>query len=169
MILRYVMTLVALALWPMCATAQELAPPQGRILLTVTGTIGTTNHEDAAAFDLDMLRDLGAETFETTTIWTDGPQTFEGVTLLALLQTLGVSDGELRISAVNDYSIDLPVDEALSAGPLIAWSRNGQIMTLRDKGPLWLVYPYDADTAYQSEVTYARSVWQLDRIEVLRP
>ena len=80
MILRYVMTLVALALWPMCATAQELAPPQGRILLTVTGTIGTTNHEDAAAFDLDMLRDLGAETFETTTIWTDGPQTFEGVT-----------------------------------------------------------------------------------------
>ena len=42
-------------------------------------------------------------------------------------------------------------------------------MTLRDKGPLWLVYPYDADTAYQSEVIYARSVWQLDRIEVLRP
>jgi hypothetical protein len=30
-----------------------------------------------------------------------------------------------------------------------------------------VVYPYDMSTVYQSEVVYTRSVWQLDRIEVL--
>ena len=43
---------------------------------------------------------------------------------------------------------------------------NGEIMSLRDKGPLWVIYPYDQNAAYRSEVTYSRSIWQLDRIEV---
>ncbi|MGE4326166.1 MAG: oxidoreductase, partial [Pseudodonghicola sp.] len=28
------------------------------------------------------------------------------------------------------------------------------------------VYPYDTNPAYQGEVTYSRSIWQLDRITV---
>ena len=40
-------------------------------------------------------------------------------------------------------------------------------MSLRDKGPLWIVYPFDSNPSYSTEVTYARSIWQLDRIEVL--
>lgn len=41
-------------------------------------------------------------------------------------------------------------------------------MSVRDKGPLWVIYPYDSDPALQSEVTYARSIWQLVRIEAVR-
>jgi hypothetical protein len=40
-------------------------------------------------------------------------------------------------------------------------------MRLRDKGPVWVVFPYDLATEYQSEVVYSRSVWQMVRIEVL--
>ncbi|RYH00603.1 oxidoreductase, partial [Salipiger sp. IMCC34102] len=39
-------------------------------------------------------------------------------------------------------------------------------MQVRDKGPLWIVYPYDDTPEYRSEVIYSRSIWQLDRIEV---
>ena len=39
---------------------------------------------------------------------------------------------------------------------------------MRDKGPLWIIYPYDQNTDYQTEVIYSRSIWQLDRIEVLK-
>ena len=49
---------------------------------------------------------------------------------------------------------------------VLAFLRNGDEMSVRDKGPLWVVYPYDSTPEYQSELIYSRSVWQLARIEV---
>ena len=40
-------------------------------------------------------------------------------------------------------------------------------MTLRDKGPLWVIYPFDDDPRYRSETVYFRSIWQLNRIIVM--
>ena len=115
-----------------------------------------------------MLEALAHEEFETTTIWTEGLQHFAGVPLKLLLDTLGVSEGELSATAINDYAISLPVSEALIEGPLIAYERNGRPMSVRDKGPLWLVYPYDHNREFQTKVIYSRSIWQLDRIAVTR-
>ena len=42
----------------------------------------------------------------------------------------------------------------------------GAPMSVRDKGPLWIVYPYDQNTDYQSEVVFSRSIWQLNRITI---
>jgi hypothetical protein len=36
---------------------------------------------------------------------------------------------------------------------------------VRDKGPLWVVYPYDSKPDYQSELIYVRSIWQLAQME----
>jgi len=43
---------------------------------------------------------------------------------------------------------------------------NGNPITVRQKGPLWLIYPYDTNPEYKSEVTYSQSVWQLKSIDV---
>ena len=77
-----------------------------------------------------------------------------------------MSSGTLKAVAVNDYAVEIPVTDAVEGGPIIAWERNGSTMSVRDKGPLWLVYPFDSVPAYQSEVIYSRSIWQLDRITV---
>jgi hypothetical protein len=45
---------------------------------------------------------------------------------------------------------------------------DGNAMSVRDKGPLWVIYPYDSDAAYRTEVIYSRSIWQLDRLEVVQ-
>jgi hypothetical protein len=37
-------------------------------------------------------------------------------------------------------------------------------MTVREKGPLWIVYPYDKNEKFQTEEIYARSVWSLWKI-----
>jgi hypothetical protein len=50
---------------------------------------------------------------------------------------------------------------------MIAFRMNGAPMSVRDKGPLWIVYPYDSDPRFQTEIIYSRSIWQLDRLEVL--
>ncbi|WOI57442.1 molybdopterin-dependent oxidoreductase [Palleronia sp. LCG004] len=148
------------------AIAADLPRPEGDVILTVSGDIASTNADGMAEFDLAMLEEIGISAFETSTIWTDGTQSFEGVALVDLMETLGVEDGTLRATAINDYSIEIPVADAVEGGPILAYRRNGRDMSIRDKGPLWVVYPYDDNSEYRTEVIYSRSIWQLDRIEV---
>ena len=39
-------------------------------------------------------------------------------------------------------------------------------MAVRDKGPLFIVYPYDSDEVLRSERYYNRSAWQLKSLEI---
>ncbi len=148
------------------ASAEGLDAPSGEILLTVSGAVSVTNDGDTAQFDIDMLRSLGETSFTTSTPWTDGPQTFTGVSLKALLQALELESGTLSATAINDYAVDIPVSDAVENGPIVAFLRNGETMSVRDKGPLWIVYPYDSREEYRAEVIFSRSIWQLDRIVV---
>lgn len=146
---------------PAAEAVQAAMRPEGPVLLTVSGAGATDLHYDQALLDT-----LPAGEFTTSTIWTEGPQRFEGVFLHDLLTRLGVSAGTLRLTASNDYAITIPVAEIRAGEALLAFRRNGTEMTLRDKGPLWLVYPYDSSDDFRNEVIYSRSIWQLDRIGV---
>jgi hypothetical protein len=166
MTLRFILSILAAAFLAQAAPAQTLPAPSGEVLLTVTGDIAVTNADGAAVFDRAMLEAMDPVEFSTTTTWTDGPQVFTGVLLLDLLALLGVTEGMLRATAINDYAVDIPVSDAVEGGPIVAYLLNGAPMSVRDKGPLWIVYPYDAKREYRSEVIYSRSIWQLDRVEV---
>jgi hypothetical protein len=163
--------LAAVAFWgwgvmAVAAAPQALPAPAGDVVLTVSGAIAVENAPGLAQFDLAMLEQLGVETLRTTTIWTDGEQEFRGVPLHRLLDRLGVTHGRLEARAINDYAAEVPVSDAVEGGPIIAWMRNGASMTVRDKGPLWIIYPYDARRDYRTEIHYSRSVWQLEQIDV---
>lgn len=148
------------------AWAQTLRTPSGPVLLTVDGPLSVSNVPEGASFDLPMLEALGETSFTTETIWTEGEQTFTGVSLHRLLDALGVEEGSLRAVAINEYWVEIPVSDAEPDGPIIAWARNGKPMSVRDKGPLWVVYPYDDNPDYRSEIIFSRSIWQLKRIEI---
>lgn len=148
------------------AAADALPLPEGEVVLTVSGQITQKNSADAALFDLSMLRDMGVVRIETTTIWTDGPQVFEGVPLTRLIEELGAEGSVISASALNDYTVEIPLSDAVPGGPILAFAQNGAPLSVRDKGPLWVVYPYDAKADYQSEVIFARSIWQVKRMEI---
>ena len=170
--LRTIRAVIALSMLLAAAmTAAQTGPqglpmPSGPVVLTVTGQIATRNTDDAAVFDLAMLEAMGAETIRTSTIWTTGVQEFTGVPLHRLLERLGVTEGRLIARAINDYAAELPMTDAVPGGAMIAFHRNGSPMSVREKGPLWIVYPYDAQESYRSETHFARSVWQLEQIDV---
>lgn len=166
MTLRFILSSLAAAFIGHSAFAQPLGTPAGEVVLTVSGEIAVTNRDGAAVFDRAMLEAMGPETFTTSTSWTEGPQEFTGVLLRNLLDAVGATGGTLRASAVNDYAVDIPVSDAVDGGPIVAYLLGGEQMSVRDKGPLWLVYPYDSRREYRSEVIYSRSIWQLERIEV---
>ena len=148
--------------------AEPLPTPTSPPLLTVSGDILVTNVGDTAQFDLEMLLLMRQVEFTTTTIWTDGTKTFTGFPLAVLLERLGVTSGSLNATAINDYSVSIPVTAIDENAPIIAYSMDGKFMSRRDKGPLWIIYPYDSNTRYRTETVYSRSIWQLDRIEVVQ-
>lgn len=172
---RFLLVAAGLALPAQAALAESAAPaaatalpaPTGPVMLTVTGRIAGTDGSGMARFDAAMLAALPRREFATSTIWTEGVQSFSGVDLRSLIDHLGVTGGTLKITAVNDYSVQIPVSEVVAGGALLADLRDGKPMKVRDKGPLWLVYPYDSAPEFRNEVVYSRSVWQVDRIEVL--
>lgn len=137
------------------------------VLLSVYGNVAAAPEGNTWSFSEADLRAMPVVTFTTETIWTEGEQVFEGVSLHELLAHVGVGDGTLTATAANDYAVSIPVSDAVEGGPIVAYARNGQAMPLRDKGPLWIVYPYDDNEAYKTEEFYSRSIWQLNRIEAI--
>ena len=138
--------------------------PDATVILTIQGAQSPTQDMQ---FSLSALEALDQTEVVTTTVWTEGVQTFQGVSLKALAELLAVTEGSFEVWAANDYLAEIPVSDAVEGGPIIAYRLNGAQMSLRDKGPLWLIYPYDSNPRYRSEVIYSRSVWQLDRIIVV--
>ena len=156
--------LAAIGLAP--ALAHALDAPTGEVVLTIKGNITETNNGDQADFDIAMLEALGTETFETSTQWTEGTPSFEGPTLKAILDAVGAGSTQLRATALNDYSIEMDAGTDGFPGPVIATKMDDARMSVRSKGPLWLVYPYDLDPKFQTEVVFSNSIWQLRSIEV---
>jgi len=151
---------------PEIPDAAELGQPEGRPVLIVSGNISVTNSDEGAAFDIAMLEALGTESFETMTPWYDEPVTFEGVPMTALMEAVG-ADGETILAvALNDYSSEVPISDFAEHGTILALKRDGEYMPIRDKGPIFIVYPYDRDEKLQNQIYYARSAWQVHKIVV---
>lgn len=163
---RIVWLFFALAFPSFYGSAASEGPEPVLLTLEVSDGSGDT----PAVFEL-RLRDLEAYPpveFETNTIWTSGLQKFKGVRLHILLQDFGANSGTLMLQAINDYQIFIPVEEITPDGAIIAYALNDRPMSRRGKGPLWLVYDYDASAEFRTETVYSYSIWQLDRIAVLR-
>ncbi|PSL21980.1 hypothetical protein CLV88_101405 [Shimia abyssi] len=158
-LLQGVMALTLLFFTAISAMANET-------ILTVSGIPTDSGALRVQEYDLAQLRDIGEVSFTTTTPWTEGEQTFTGVPLSKLVASLNLQSGVLMATAVNDYAVEIPMSDALQDGPIIAFLRNDKQMSVREKGPLWIVYPYDSDAKFRTEIVYSQSIWQLDRIMV---
>ena len=144
------------------ANADDVVTTKTDIILTVSSGM------DVLTLDRSDLSKLTVTSFDTSTIWTDGIHTFTGLSVKTLIDLIGVTNGMLRATAINNYAIEIPVSDAVTEGPIIAYLMDDKEMSVRDKGPLWVVYPYDSNPDYRSEVVYSRSIWQLDRIEFVQ-
>ena len=148
------------------AGATSLPQPTEKPILTITGRITTTNKADAAQFDRLMLEALGTSELETTTPWYNGPVRFEGVRMDQLMQEVGATGDTVVVYAINDYSVEIPIEDFARYNVLLALKRDGQYMPVRDKGPLFIVYPYDSMPELKQQKFYTRSAWQVARIVV---
>lgn len=146
--------------------AAALPLPVGKAILTISGSITKTNLGETAAFDRATLEDLGLVGFETTTPWYTGPVRFDGIRMTRLMDAVGATGSSIRAVALNDYTTEIPVSDFEKYGVLLAIKRDGQYMPIRDKGPLFIVYPFDSVAELKSQQYYSRSAWQVAKLVV---
>ena len=92
--------------------------------------------------------------------------TFTGPLGSAVLDLVGASGTTMKVVALNDYASDVPVADFRQHAVILATHRDGTPMAVRDRGPLWIIYPMDRDASLRNAVVYARSVWQIRDIEL---
>jgi hypothetical protein len=148
------------------AGAGSLPAPRAEPILAVSGDIANTNDGAYARFDRAMLEQVGMVTVRTSTPWYDHVVEFEGVPMKALMEHVGADGTQVTATAVNDYQSTIPMADFEEFAVILAMKRDGVDMPIRDKGPLFIVYPYDSDASLQSEQYYSRSVWQVKELEV---
>jgi hypothetical protein len=111
--------------------------------------------------DLDALQQNDVS---TETPWHDGVSTFAGRKLRVLLDAAGASGKMITAHALSDYSANLPVEDTHNFGVTLATRVTAELLPIRDKEPIFIIYPYDSDPTLQHDVYCTRSVWQADRL-----
>ena len=148
------------------AMAGALEAPTGPVILTVSGAIQNTNADDGANFDRAMLVRIGTTVVTTVTPWTEGAVTFGGVLARDLMNAVGASGSRVRAIALNDYTVDIPLSDLVDGEVVLALTLDGEPMRVRDKGPIWIIYPAESPTELQNQATRRKMVWQLRELHV---
>lgn len=165
--LRGLLSLFLLSMTPMGAWAEaELPIPQGPVILEVSGKISQTNHGDEAHFDYAMLESLGMHEIATHTPWTEGLIRFEGPLAQDLLDAVGAQGNRLMIKGLDGYIAEVPASDFYRHKVILALSKNGERLRVRDRGPIIIVYPFDQKPELLTEEIRFRSVWQVMSIHV---
>ncbi|MEO0362389.1 MAG: hypothetical protein AAF322_14825 [Pseudomonadota bacterium] len=136
------------------------APAMADPTLTVVGEGREVALDDG---DLDALPQ---RRIATSTPYSDGVPVFAGPLARDVLSAAGARlEGELRFVAANGYSVVIPALDFIDRDVIFATSMDGSRLSLRDKGPIWVMYPLDDMDPAEARRHSGRIIWQLVRVE----
>ena len=158
---RHFLIVAATALALNVAFAGPLGAPTSKVVLTISGKIGERNSPQGVQLDMAMIEKLPQHSFTTLTPWEKQPIQFTGPLLRDVLAAVKAQGTVIKAMALNDYQSSIPVEDAMKFDMVMAYKMNGQPISVKTKGPLFIVYPYDAKPELRSAVYYERSPWQV--------
>jgi hypothetical protein len=139
------------------------APQSGEPVLVISGKVAAPQ---GVQLDMAALERLPQHSFTTSTPWTRAPQTFTGPLLRDVLRQAGAHGASLHATALNDYKVAIPAEDAQREDVIVALRIDGKPIPVRERGPLFVIYPFDSKPQLQSQRYYERSIWQLKAIRV---
>lgn len=148
------MLMFGAAVWSSSAYADD-----SKRQLLIKSDRGTT-----VTLSLSDLKSMPQLSIETSTPWTEGKVIFSGPSLKAVIRKAGLDAKELVLMAKNEYAVEIQSEELRDDRPIVAWEMNSELLSLRGKGPYWIIYPFDQLGA-DREIHYAKSIWQLIEIK----
>ncbi len=156
---------------------------RGTVILTVTGNVemptrgpsseavdkffifNDLSFNSAAQFDVAALQALPQVSIKAD-FPKDGPvYTFEGPLLEDVLRAAGATGETVTIRALDGYAVEIPLEEAIAKGAVVALKRDGIPFAIGDFGPTHIVFPR-AERIALSSMSDDWWVWSIYNIEV---
>ncbi|MGF1749297.1 MULTISPECIES: hypothetical protein [Vibrio] len=129
-------------------------------------TIIDTNNVKYVISDSQLL-DMPQTTITTTLPWLEEEATFRGVTLQTLFEQSNLTlPQNLTFIALNNYQIDIPKSDIETYSPIIAIHKDDAPMSIRDKGPFWVIFPIASKPELDTTDYHAKMIWQLKNIQM---
>jgi len=160
-IILFTLTIFSLGIY-----ASGLSKPEGEVILTVSGNIAHTNSEQTAEFDLAMLQSIPQSTIKTETPWTEGINDFTGPKIQDLLKFLAAEGEFIEATALNGYKVTIPMQDVKQHSVILALQHNGEVLSVRRRGPSWVIYPWSDMKLSRNHKYYTRSIWQLKSLNI---
>jgi len=140
---------------PRVAAAQE----------TVLTLVNSNTGIEMALTEAELMA-LPQTDINTENEFVDGMTRFSGPLGRDLVALMGGGGTSVVLTAVNDYAVEVPVEDFNAYDVVFAVSANDVRFSRRDKGPIWVVYPMSDNKELQDPVYNARLIWQLVRMEL---
>ena len=160
----------------LCAASRALSPlalalalglsPQpaaaGAAALELVGA----GQQDMLELSLEELAAMPQVTVATENEFSDGVVDYRGPLVRDVLARLGLDELEtVRFVAANDYYVDIPTSDFHDYDAILAMEADGERLSRREKGPLWLMYPISDHAELNDPIYLRRLIWQVVRIE----
>jgi hypothetical protein len=155
--------IAACALAGALATSQialaQSEPLEGPIILTVTGEVSQPNRggfdpavdkffgynevefAKATEFDMQALSNLELQTVKADFPKGEQVYDYEGPLLADVLAAAGASGGMVKMQALDGYAIEVPFQELVDMGAVVALKRDGEAFSIGGFGPTQIVFP----------------------------
>ncbi len=134
-------------------------------LFTIIKTDGT-----AQPVTYEDVRKIGQKTIDTPVFgYQDQAKITREVTgplMRDVLKHFSVEGAIAEGVALDAYRIDVPVEDALKYDVVMATAIDGKRLSVRDRGPVWIIYPLKDHPELINPMFEGRSIWQLKELRM---
>lgn len=123
--------------------------------------------QPSKSFTFDELSRMPVTRFTTHLPWFLGEAEFTGVSLSDfLMNEYGKIPDIVYFQALNDYSIEIGKTDIERYNPIIAYLKDGKKMTVREKGPYWIIYSLSEHPSIDNSHYHSQMIWQLEKMQI---
>lgn len=137
-------------------------PASEKVLLNVYSVSESTNKQ----YTLTQLLQLPQHDIDTKLPWTSENNIYTGPYLADVLQAAQVKGQWLRFDALDYYNVSLNYQSIKKFNPILALKQDGKLLTIRTKGPIWLILPVNQHTELNAAIYNDYMIWHLVKIAV---
>lgn len=149
----------------LCAALGVVAPSLASADETTLTVVNATTGVEVALTEAELFA-LPQVTVNTENEFVDEMTAFQGPLGRDVLALVGDGGETVVLTAVNDYAVEVPLEDFINYEVVFATSADGVKFSRRDKGPIWVVYPMSDHQELRDPVFNARLIWQLVRVEL---